>query len=592
MKHIILCDENPLEFVQGRHRIEYIIENIPSDEIFIIYNIFLNQLNFKETILTKCKTKPPTRFHFSQIDYRTRGIAETAFVGIHPFIDDIGDDKIVFIDIRPTPTATTTAMTEYLFDNVKTFLADAKTLIDNDTFIFSDGNTNVNTISDKIIKNNIKNKNKLRICFDLDNTLLTYPAIAGDYSTVKPIYKNLALLKKLKSDGHEIIIYTARRMKTHHGNIGKVIKDIAGITIDTLERFNIEYDELIFGKPIADIYIDDRAINPYINDLSYFGLFYDTEVADAADAVVHQYIPNKIRNNKYNKIRRIDDAYIVKTGPIDIMKGELFYYQNIPSSPSGIEDYFPRLIDYSIDVNTIDLKMDYIEGIPLYYLYKNCLMTHRHIDELFDILEHLHTCEDTIDRIDRIDRIDCIVITRDNVKKNYIKKLNNRFNKEDYPFEDAEDVFRAIIEGIEAHFSPILSPVIHGDFWFSNIILKYAIGDAGGDTDTDNRNRYKLLDMRGMIDDILTLNGDIYYDYGKLYQSILGYDLVLNGDASRDAYFQEMKTYFLQKCLAKGLNIDFLTYVTKGLVFGTMPFISHYDNDVKKNVWDFVKAIA
>jgi len=578
MKHIILCDENPLEFVQGRHRIEYIIENIPSDEIFIIYNIFLNQLNFKETILTKCKTKPPTRFHFSQIDYRTRGIAETAFVGIHPFIDDIGDDKIVFIDIRPTEMDIDMGITEYSFDNVKTFLADAKTLIDNDTFIFSDGNT---------IKNKNKNiKNKLRICFDLDNTLLTYPAIAGDYSTVKPIYKNLALLKKLKSDGHEIIIYTARRMKTHHGNIGKVIKDIAGITIDTLERFNIEYDELIFGKPIADIYIDDRAINPYINDLSYFGLFYDTEVADAADAadtVVHQYIPNKIRNNKYNKIRRIDDAYIVKTGPIDIMKGELFYYQNIPSRPSGIEDYFPRLIDYTIDVNTIDLKMDYIEGIPLYYLYKNCLLTHRHIDELFDILEHLHnlhTCEDTIDCIDSID----IVITRDNVKNNYIKKLKNRFNKEDYPFEDAEDIFRAIIDGIEAHFSPILSPVIHGDFWFSNIILKYAIGDA--------QNRYKLLDMRGMIDDILTLNGDIYYDYGKLYQSILGYDLVLNGDASRDAYFQEMKTYFLQKCLAKGLNIDFLTYVTKGLVFGTMPFISHYDNDVKKNVWDFIKAIA
>jgi capsule biosynthesis phosphatase len=579
MKHIILCDENPLEFVQGRHRIEYIIENIPSDEVFIIYNIFLNQSYFQETLLSKCKTK---KIRFSQIDYRTRGIVETAFVGIHPFIDDIGDDKIVFIDIHPTPTvaATPTAMIEYSFDNVNTFLADAKTLIDNGTFIFSD--TNVNTISDKIIKKNIKNK--LRICFDLDNTLLTYPAIAGDYSTVKPIYKNLALLKKLKSDGHDIIIYTARRMKTHHGNIGKVIKDIAGITIDTLERFNIEYDELIFGKPIADIYIDDRAINPYINDLSYFGLFYDTDAADAADAVVHQYIPNKIRNNKYNKIRRIDDAYIVKTGPIDIMKGELFYYQNIPSRPSGIEDYFPRLIDYSIDVKMIDLKMDYIEGIPLYYLYKNCLLTHRHIDELFDILKHLHTCEDTIDTADCID----IVITRDNVKNNYIKKLKNRFNKEDYPFEDAEDVFRGIIEGIEAHFSPILSPVIHGDFWFSNIILKYAECDAIGDGC-----RYKLLDMRGMIDDILTLNGDIYYDYGKLYQSILGYDLVLNGNEGNEGneYIQEMKTYFLQKCLAKGLNIDFLTYVTKGLVFGTMPFISHYDNDVKKNVWDFIKSI-
>jgi capsule biosynthesis phosphatase len=582
MKHIVLCDEKPLEFVQGRHRIETIIEDIPSDEIFIIYNIFLDQYNFKEIVINKCKNK---HHHFSHIDYRTRGIVETAFIGIQRFIENVGDDAIVFIDVGDSTTV------EHSFDNLETFLTNAKILLDADTFDFAD-----NCI---VVKDNkeTKHKNKLRICFDLDNTLLTYPAIAGDYSTVKPIYNNLSLLKKLKSDGHEIIIYTARRMKTHHGNVGKVIKDIAGITIDTLERFNIEYDELIFGKPIADIYIDDRAINPYINDLSYFGLFYDKDVDvddnDTANATAHQYIPNKIRNNKYNKIRRCDDAYIVKTGPIDIMKGELFYYQNIPSGSGGsggLEDYFPRLIDYSIDVDTIDLKMDYIEGIPLYYLYKNCLLTHRHIDELFDILERLHTHEDTSDTRDTSDCIDSIVITCDNVKNNYVKKLKNRFNKQDYPFEDAEDVFRAIIEGIETHFSPILSPVIHGDFWFSNIILKYADGD------TDNRNRYKLLDMRGMIDDILTLNGDIYYDYGKLYQSILGYDLVLNGDTSSESikrieYIQEMKTYFLQKCLAKGLNIDFLTYITKGLVFGTLPFISHYDNDVKKNVWDFIKSI-
>jgi capsule biosynthesis phosphatase len=558
MKHIVLCDEKPLEFVQGRHRIETIIEDIPSDEIFIIYNILLDQYNFKEIVINKCKNK---HHHFSHIDYRTRGIVETAFIGIQRFIENVGDDAIVFIDVGDSTTV------EHSFDNLETFLTNAKILLDADTFDFAD-----NCI---VVKDNkeTKHKNKLRICFDLDNTLLTYPAIAGDYSTVKPIYKNLALLKKLKDDGHEIIIYTARRMKTHHGNVGKVIKDIAGITIDTLERFNIEYDELIFGKPIADIYIDDRAINPYINDLSYFGLFYDKEDAEA-NAVTDQFIPNKIRNNKYNKIRRCDDTSVIKTGPIDILKGELFYYQNIPcgtSSTSGFEDYFPRLIDYTIDSDTIQLKMDYIEGIPLYYLYKNCLLTHRHIDDLFDILERLHSCEAKL-------VIDC-----DNVKNNYIKKLKNRFNKQDYYFEDAEDVFRDIIEGIETHFAPRISPVIHGDFWFSNIIMSC-------------HNTYKLLDMKGINDDILTLNGDIYYDYGKLYQSILGYDLVLNGYGihnieKQNGYIQGMKSYFLEKCASKGMNIQYLTYVTKGLVFGTIPFNTHYDSDSKKDVWTFIQTI-
>ena len=59
-------------------------------------------------------------------------------------------------------------------------------------------------------------------------------------------------------------------MATHKGNIGKVVKDIALITINTLEKFDIHYDELIFGKPIADIYIDDKSINPYINNISYY----------------------------------------------------------------------------------------------------------------------------------------------------------------------------------------------------------------------------------------------------------------------------------------------------------------------------------
>ena len=67
-----------------------------------------------------------------------------------------------------------------------------------------------------------QNKDKaseLRVCFDLDNTLVTYPTIPGDYSTVKPIEKNIKLLNDLKNDGHEIIIHTARRMSTHKNNI-------------------------------------------------------------------------------------------------------------------------------------------------------------------------------------------------------------------------------------------------------------------------------------------------------------------------------------------------------------------------------------
>jgi capsule biosynthesis phosphatase len=626
MKYIILCGgigkrcnnyslPKPLNLIEGRHMIEYIIENIPSNELFIIYNIFLDEYNFQEILINKCKSKI---IHFSKIDYLTRGAVETAFIGINNFIEKIGNDNIVFIDndnlhnlnkhipifdnefigysidytkkndysfIRFVNNEITDIEEKnkisdyyccgfYGFKNINNFKKNAKILLENNEkqkneFYFSElynliiklGNKvesflientkHIGSYNEIFHHNDTFHKNKLRICFDLDNTLVTYPTIIGDYSTVKPINNNIILLKKLKNDGHEIIIYTARRMKTHNGNVGKVIKDIASVTIDTLEKYNIDYDELIFGKPIADIYIDDRAINPYINDISYFGLFYEND----------NFIPNKINNNKYNKIKKCNE-YIIKTGPYDILKGELYYYENIPNEFSN---YFPKLIDYNKNIDTIDLKIDYIEGIPLYYLYKNNLLTYKHIDELFEILNNFHSYTDKI------------IITKENVKNNYVEKLKIRFNKQDYYFEDSNIVFKDIIEGIETHFSPILSYMIHGDFWFSNIILKY----------NDN---YKFIDMKGILDNILTLNGDIYYDYGKLYQSILGYDLILNNNKVNKEYIQSMKKYFLKKCLLKGLNIHYLKYVTKGLVFGVYHSITQYDCEVKKNIWNFIKS--
>jgi capsule biosynthesis phosphatase len=143
-----------------------------------------------------------------------------------------------------------------------------------------------------LINNNI-DLPKMRICFDLDNTIVTYPTIPGDYSTVKPINSIINLIKKLKNEGHTIIIHTARRMRTHNHNQGAVLADIGEITFKTLREFEIPFDEIIFGKPIADIYIDDRSINPYKNEMKLLGIMDFKEIK----------IPkNKISNNKYNSI--------------------------------------------------------------------------------------------------------------------------------------------------------------------------------------------------------------------------------------------------------------------------------------------------
>lgn len=634
MKFIILCGgigkrcnnyslPKPLNLVQGRHMIEYIIENIPSNDVYIIYNIFLNDYNFCEIIINKFKNKT---FHFSCVEYLTRGAVETAYIGVQN-LNIKSDENIVFIDNDNLHTFNELKTFDndfigysidfynpnysfiqinndnvinieeknkisdnyccgfYGFKNVSNFKLYSKKLLDKNfktknEFYFSqlykliindnkkitpfhiEKTKHIGSFNEIVNNKDIVTKTKLRVCFDLDNTLVTNPTIANDYSTVKPIVKNIQLLNYLKNDGHEIIIYTARRMTTHKGNIGKVIKDIAAITINTLEKLDIQYDELIFGKPIADIYIDDKAINPYINNISHFGLFYKND----------EFIPNKIENNKYNQIKKIDN-HIIKSGPYDILRGELFYYQNIPSE---FEKYFSKLNDYNKKDDVLELKLDYISGIPLFYLYKNQLLTTKNIDNLFDILNKFHSYKNT--STTNITTNNMININKENVKNNYLLKLKNRFNEIDYNFSDANEVFQEIILGIENNYDPVISSMIHGDFWFSNIILTY----------DDN---YKFIDMKGQVDNILTINGDIYYDYGKLYQSILGYDLILNGQELDMNYINSMRQYFLEKCKSLDLNLTYLKYVTKGLIFGTFYFIKDSNTQIKKNIWELIKMI-
>ena len=53
---------------------------------------------------------------------------------------------------------------------------------------------------------------------------------------------------------------TARNMATHNNNLGKIIANQAPIVFEWLKKHEIPYDEIHFGKPLADFYIDDKAI--------------------------------------------------------------------------------------------------------------------------------------------------------------------------------------------------------------------------------------------------------------------------------------------------------------------------------------------
>lgn len=100
----------------------------------------------------------------------------------------------------------------------------------------------------------------MRICLDLDGVICELKQKGQTYLDVAPIEGAIDKIKQLKEAGHYVIIQTARHMKTCESNLGLVNARITKMTLDWLEKHDIPYDEIYFGKPWAQIYIDDNAL--------------------------------------------------------------------------------------------------------------------------------------------------------------------------------------------------------------------------------------------------------------------------------------------------------------------------------------------
>jgi capsule biosynthesis phosphatase len=125
---------------------------------------------------------------------------------------------------------------------------------------------------------------RLRICFDLDHTLVTAPRVPGDYSSCEPLSDNIAACRSLKAQGHHIIVATGRRMRTHKGNVSAVIADVGAVTLRQLHDFGIPHDEVAFGKPYAQFYIDDLAVSAFHDLHKAIGFYPGAPPCDATPA--------------------------------------------------------------------------------------------------------------------------------------------------------------------------------------------------------------------------------------------------------------------------------------------------------------------
>jgi capsule biosynthesis phosphatase len=604
----------PLINVFGKPLILWVLDNLnvsDDDKLFIVYNEELDNYNFSQIV--KFRYKKAKNLNFIKINYYTRGAAETLLCGLNQipkedmdnltvsldcdtfYVDDIitkckeNNNNLIFyfndveekpiysyiktnnigqvVEIKEKIKISDNANTgAYCFRTANLLKSYCEKLIS--TQLSQDKKEYyVSLLYDMIIRdmgivysakvekfhclgtpeqvqsfcllNQEKTKPK-RFCFDLDNTLVTYPVIDGDYTSVLPIQTTIDYVKSLKRLGHTIIIYTARRMKTHSGNVGAIIADVGKITIDTLAKYDIPYDELYFGKPYADFYIDDLGVNPYYDMPKELGFYKDTIDARSFNSIEFQ------------------DKTIIKRSKNGKSLGEITWYRHLtPNSIASI--YVPKLISHNSDET--EMTIERVDGIPVSLLYINGSMTNDILNSIFRGLYYIH--------IHQTEHID---IPIDNCF--YTNKLRERYESYDYSYlgPDIHNEYLDLMSKLSQYEQKISqNTFIHGDSVLTNILLT-------------KKSDIMFIDMRG------TVFGDKLYDYAKLYQSIIGYDFILNDKPINDDYVNKWKTIIERNVTTTFTDrtIEDLKLVTRSLLFTLIPL---HNNEKCHQYYKLIKDI-
>jgi len=289
------------------------------------------------------------------------------------------------------------------------------------------------------------------------------------------------------------------------------------------------------------------------------------------------------------------------------MRGEIHFYSSLSALPS-IRKWFPDFfggggvlsegseathdgdrklqksngLDESTEPLSI-LTLECVPGVPLTSLFHHNLMEPYHITMLLAAVEAIHSCRDiTLEQV--INSLPCSPEVM--LRSHYLGKLATRFSdKQAYEGLQGGDarvafVQKAIFDRLEKYTatSPKLAPVIHGDCWFANILLM-------------PDNALKFIDMRGQLDGVLTTLGDPLYDYGKIAQSLLGFDTIVFGllPVSHE-YRLNLVESFTEHLRGVSLYLPpkVLT-VAISLIAGVLPF---YDNKtVKCGIWALAEEL-
>lgn len=174
----------------------------------------------------------------------------------------------------------------------------------------------------------------MKYVFDIDDTISE--SAFRDYDNARPIESIASLIRNLKKmDGENVVcLYTSRGMVSCGGDLNTIEEKHRPRLERWLNENNVPYDELIFGKPHADVYVDDRAVRAC--DLSELG--------------VEEY-------------RGFSGARVVRIGNLIVKETDGFQSQKDWYSKAltfGFRKNIPRVFSAGLG----KIYLEYIKGVP------------------------------------------------------------------------------------------------------------------------------------------------------------------------------------------------------------------------------------
>lgn len=106
---------------------------------------------------------------------------------------------------------------------------------------------------------------QLSFVFDIDGTICPIKKKDEKYEDLVPYSDVVERIRSYRELGAKIILFTSRNMNSYQGNLGLINANTAKILLKWLEKWDVPYDEILYGKPWPGhfgFYVDDRSVRP------------------------------------------------------------------------------------------------------------------------------------------------------------------------------------------------------------------------------------------------------------------------------------------------------------------------------------------